>query len=383
MSPTPKTFRLLFLGAGFSRPAGLPLAKELLSEARDLLLEKYGTNNHVEGDLHRYVDYLSACEGTEFDVDSVDFERFLSFLDTEQLLGLKGSDTWSDEGNESQLMVRCAIAEILHQRTPPEPPSLYRKFARKLNASDWVFTFNYDTLLESALEAEGVPYRLFPYRFSETGGAGNTIDTSREEVVVLKLHGSIDWCDRSNYEGRVEYSKRFGSSYDVNHPVFGKNPIVESVKLVDGPRSENDPLSRIYRVRNLGSLVKLGFWQWCPLILSPSQTKIASTPTLRDFWFGMQQGGGHNLSIGVVGYSLPGIDEYARQALFHLFSNYTRIEPDLEWMGRRKTPIRIVDKAPLGDSGADIRNSYRFADWNRAQLTLEGFNETNVDWLLD
>ena len=146
----------------------------------------------------RYVEYLSACEGTDVTPDSVDYESFLGFLDTEHFLGLKGSDTWSEEGNESQLMVRRAIAEILHQRTPSKPPELYRAFARKLNTSDWVYTFNYDTLLESALEAEGIPYRLFPHRHSEVG-AFNTVDSSREEVVVLKLHGSIDWCDRSSY----------------------------------------------------------------------------------------------------------------------------------------------------------------------------------------
>ena len=116
-----KTFRLLFLGAGFSQPAGLPLGKELLSEVRRLLRATHGPNNLVERDLIRYTKYLSDCEGIETTVDSVDYEKFLGFLDTEHFLGLKGSDTWSDEGNESQLIVRRAIAEILHQRTPSSP----------------------------------------------------------------------------------------------------------------------------------------------------------------------------------------------------------------------------------------------------------------------
>ena len=379
-----KTFRILILGAGFSRPAGLPLGKELWANVRGLLLNRYGSNNHVERDLQRYAKYLSACQGLAVDIETIDYERFLGFLDTEHFLGLKGGDTWSDEGNESQLMVRCAIAEILYQRTPKEPPDLYREFARRLNPSDWVFTFNYDTLLESALEAEGIPYRMHPYKFSEVHPFGNTIDSSSDdEVVVLKLHGSIDWCDKSSYEKRVSYNKQFGLPNYVKHPVFGKNPIVDSVGLTSGPRSEDDPLKKIFRIRNLRPLLDKGFWDWSPLILAPSQTKLIYARALRDFWFGMQNSGGLNLSIGVVGYSLPTMDEYARQALFHLFSNYTGYEPNHQFMGRKKTPIRILDSAPTGDSGAIIRSRYCFADWSRTDLSLEGFNESTLEWLLE
>ena len=375
-----ETLRLLFLGAGFSQPAGLPLGSELLREVRGAVRAKYGQDNHVERDLERYVKYLSSCEGTDITADAVDYEKFLGFLDTEHFLGLKGSDTWSAEGNESQLMVRRAIAQILHQRTPSSPPDLYRAFARKLNTSDCVYTFNYDTLLESALEAEGIPYRLFPDRYSEVG-LNNTVD-SRDEVVVLKLHGSIDWCDRSSYESSVEYSKHFPLSWDVKHPVFGKDRVVDPVPLTDGPRNEGDPLTNVYRIPNIGPLIDLGFWEWCPLILAPSQTKIVYAPTLRDFWSGMQNVGGLNLSIGVVGYSLPPVDEYARQALFHVFSNYTGYGSNLGFMGRTKTPIRILDSAPQGDSGADVRVRYRFADWSRTDLRLDGFTESTIEWLL-
>ena len=288
----------------------------------------------------------------------------------------------SEEGNASQLMVRRAITETLYRRTPANPPSLYREFARRLNTSDWVCTFNYDCLLESALEAEGIPYRLFPYRYSEVG-AFNTIDSSKEELVILKLHGSIDWCDRTSYENRVEYSTCFQHTYDVKHPVFGKNRIVEPVPLTDGLRDKNDPLTKVYRVRDIGPLLHLGFLDWCPLILAPSQVKMVYTSTLREFWFGMQKAGGLNLSICVVGYSIPPADGYVRQALYSLFSNYTGYEPDLEFMGRTKTPIRILDAASPDDSGTDIRARYRFADWSRTELRLDGFTESTLDWLLN
>jgi hypothetical protein len=377
-----KTFRLLFLGAGFSKPAGLPLGVELFQNVRRSIIAKYGRDNHVESDLERYVRYLNDCEGCCQTSETVDYEQFLQFLDVEHFLGLKGKDTWNDEGNESQLMIRHAIAQVLLERTPEQPPKLYRKFVRRLDYSDLIFTFNYDTLLEAALEAEDIPYRLFPDRFSDVGWGYNTVDNSKDEVVVLKIHGSIDWFDRAVYDRHVSIAQECPTPYKVKHPVFGKDRIVESTPLTDGPRSKNDPLAQIYRVRDLRPLLNRGFWKCCPLILAPSQTKLLYAQPLREFWWGLERAGGFNLSLGVVGYSLPPYDAYARQVLYYVFSNYTGFEPDLEFKGRKKGSIRILDYRPDGDSGAEIRTRYRFADWRYTDLRLDGFSENSVEWLL-
>jgi len=377
-----KTFRLLFLGAGFSRPAGLPLGRELFQAVRGSIMSENGRDNHVERDLARYVRYVNDCKGSEQTAETVDYEQFLAFLDVEHYLGLKGKDTWSDEGNESQLMVRWGIANVLLERTPKEPPALYRQFARRLNPSDIILTFNYDTLLENAFEAEQIPYRLFPDRVSEIGWASNTGDTSKEEVVLLKLHGSIDWFDRAVYERHVADAQQCPMPYRVKHPVFADDRIVSPTPLTDDPRSERDPLAKLYRVRDIGPLLARGFWECCPLILAPSQTKLFYAQPLREFWWGLQRAGGLNLSLAVVGYSLPPHDVYARQGLYDVFSNYTGYEPDLAFQSRRKTRTRILDCRPDSDSGADIRTRYRFADWRRTDLRLDGFNEKSLEWLL-
>ena len=376
-----QTFRIVILGAGFSQPAGLPLGTDLFTQIRQNISTSYGPDNHVERDLTRYVTYVSDCEGNGITVATVNHESFLAFLDREHYLGLKGGDTWSDEGNESQLMIKHAIAAIIHQQTPETPLPLYRDFARQISTTDWLITFNYDTLLEDALDAEGVPYRLFQNRYSDVSPTYNTVDNSRDEVVILKLHGSVDWCDRTHYEERVEVSKQYDFHYDVKHPVFGRYKLVKSAPLVDGIRSLNDPLLKIVRIADIGPLIGLGFNEWCPLIIHPSQAKLPYIAPLRDFWWGSQKSGGWNLSLAVVGYSLPGDDEYARQMLFHMFSNYTEYEPDLEFMGRKKTPIRILDFAPRGESGARIRSRYRFADWSRTELNLDGFSRETINWL--
>ena len=382
----PKTFRIIILGAGFSKPAGLPLGSELFGEVRKLIRHNYGSNS-VESDIKRYKEYVAATEGRKISDDSLDYEKFLGFLDTEHFLRFDGGDRLSDEGNASQLMVRRAIAEVLHRRTPKTPPALYRAFVRKLNPSDWVLTFNYDTLLESALDAEEKPYRRYPHRFSKIYWGHNEVDESKEEVVVLKLHGSIDWYDRTVYEGNMEAMKMCPVPYEVKDPVFGKNRVVKPVQITDGPRSKDDYLAKIYRVPNLEPLLdsdiwKSFLWEGGPLILPPSESKLFYLQALRDLWGEIKKMGRFNLSICVVGYSLPTYDEYVRQAFYSMFLNY-KDQPNLEFQGRKKTPIRILDYNPTDTSGANIRSRYRFADWSRTELNLDGLNESTIDWLFN
>ncbi|MEE4353621.1 MAG: hypothetical protein V2J25_12195, partial [Desulfatiglans sp.] len=85
-----KTFRLIFLGAGFSQPAGLPLGSDLFQAVRRSISAENGPDNHVERDLERYINYLSNCEGVQQTADTINYEEFLGFLDVEHYLGLKG-----------------------------------------------------------------------------------------------------------------------------------------------------------------------------------------------------------------------------------------------------------------------------------------------------
>ena len=378
---TSRTFRTLFLGAGFSQPAGLPLGRELFAEVRRLLRTKYGADNQVTKDLARYMHFVSACNGVRLEVEDVNYEEFLSFLDVEHVLRLKGKDTWNSEGNRSQLMVKHTIANVLYERMPTHVPPLYRKFARQLNPFDYVYTFNYDTMLERALDAERIPYRLFPERYSAIGPLSGTVDNSRDEVVVIKLHGSIDWCDRSIYEKEVAITAALPTPGKVPHALFGDNPVVQSKPITDGPRHGDDSLANVYRVRDIEPLLERGFWEWCPLLLPPSHTKILYAEPVRDLWWGLNDIGGRNLPLAIVGYSLPTYDNYARQVFFSVLSKYTDFEPYLTPANPNKTPIRILDRASDGDSGARIRASYGFADWSRIELCLDGLNEASVDWL--
>jgi hypothetical protein len=164
--------------------------------------------------------------------------------------------------------------------------------------------------------------------------------------------------------------------------LFAELPVTESVPLVDGPRAADDPLLKVYRVPNLGPLLRRAFWECSPLVLTPSQGKLLYAHPLKEFWWGLQRAGGMNLGLGVIGYSLPPYDNYARQALYSVFDNYTGFEPDLSFDGRTKGKVRILDRRTDLGAEADLKLRYMFADPARTEFRLDGMNQDSLNWFL-
>ena len=376
-------FRIFIIGAGFSVHAGLPLGNQLLEMVRENIRNKYGKDNKLEGDLEWYLKYRQRCDGLDQD-HPVDYERFMSYLDLEHYLGLKGSDTWSDEGNESQLMIRNGIMEVIYSLSPNNPTEECIKFCESLLPSDVILTFNYDTLIEDTLDYLGKPYRLFPNRLKSVGLSSSTIDSEAEkgEIVISKLHGSIDWYDKLPHIKERELASKSPHPWESRHPVFKEGSSVNHTKIIEGPCEEDDFFQYVYRVNDLSQVVDAQFWQSAPLILSHSSSKILYANPLKSLWRGLQQAGGLNFGLGVVGYSLPPYDEYARQALYHLMRNYTEYEYDLDMMGLKKGPAKIIDYCSSGSSDWRIRKNYSFMNWERCELNTSGFNQESIDWLL-
>jgi hypothetical protein len=138
------------LGAGFSKPAGLPLASELWPEVYRRACTLTGRMAQFREDLEDFTKFKLECDGIQLTPETVDFEEFLGFLDVEYHLNLRGPDTWSTHGNEAQVVAKTLIGQVLAERMPSREaiPSLYLNFARKLRPGDTVLTFNYDVVLE-------------------------------------------------------------------------------------------------------------------------------------------------------------------------------------------------------------------------------------------
>ena len=106
---------LIVIGAGFSKHAGLPLGDELFSLVIEEAKRRVLWKNIIEPDIHNYIHYLSEAKGVLVDIDEINYEDFLSFLDYEHFLELKGNDTWSNTGNRTQLAIRNLIAYVLYE----------------------------------------------------------------------------------------------------------------------------------------------------------------------------------------------------------------------------------------------------------------------------
>ena len=357
----------------------MELWPEIRARARGL----EGRAGHFESDLKKYVEFRRACDNIDLDVEDVDFEEFMAFLDLEHFLGLRGSDTWSDDGNESQVVVKTLIAHILTERTPAKDqlPQIYYDFATALEPTDYVLTFNYDILLERALEEVGKPFRLFPDRYEEVRTSHAVVDHEKEEVVLLKLHGSVDWFDRRRYADLEASFDEHGAKSRPSHPVFGPESEVSTVRLLDGPRFPDDPLRDMHRVLEPDVLYEKDIlFLATPWLMSPSTAKVVYANKLKDFWRGLGRAGGWNLGVVVIGYSLPEHDDYARHALYALIRNYQESWWDQEFLdGLRKQPVLLVDRKLEPEREAAYRKRYGFVIPEKAVYHLTGFDDAAVD----
>ena len=145
-------YRLFILGAGFSKPAGLPLANELLELVRTNI-----RGSSLEDEIKEWA--------VLYPGQPLDLERVLGYSHRKHHLHLLGSDERFEHGSVTIVNTRRHIQQLLINATPNIAPNLYRKFAKHLSSYDVVLTFNYDTLLEQVLDDIGKLYSLTPERW--------------------------------------------------------------------------------------------------------------------------------------------------------------------------------------------------------------------------
>jgi hypothetical protein len=172
------------LGAGASRDAGYPFAKDM---GRGLL--RWMDQAQPEGlcDFPESASFLR-----ETFADAEDIESLL-----EQMEQLTSLSTNAPQG-ERMLAARIANVDrpaLLHglrrwfeQINRTTPNSSYRQFAEEvIQPNDTVVTFNYDTSLDKELRRAGL--------WEAGDGYGFKIESlpASSRVALLKLHGSINW----------------------------------------------------------------------------------------------------------------------------------------------------------------------------------------------
>jgi hypothetical protein len=374
--------RLFFLGAGFSRPAGRPLARDLL----DLVLEELARlsgETHLHRSLAAYLTYKEATTGAR--PDPIDVEDFAAYLDYQHAFGLLGSDTWSAEGNRDQFLLRWGIGRILYGLTPTvgELPELYLRFAEQLRPRDLVVTFNYDLLLEQSLEGVGLPYRRFPCRYSEVGVLSSTVDSDADsgEVQILKPHGSIDWVDRARYNRQLESMRavqgadgvRFSEEHDL---LFGPKGCSSTRPLVEGKRPDGDPLANVEVITDLDAYYAKANVAYFhpPIVLAPSEAKQLYGTALRGLWEGLGVWGFGWSGFSLIGYSLPPADPYTKQVIYQIVQSYVMGLRDPGWRIGPMSPICLIDRRVSEYEAEQLLMNYRFLPTEHTNWHLDGFD---------
>ncbi|MEW7865758.1 hypothetical protein [Aeromonas diversa] len=170
--------RTFILGAGFSAAAGVPLTAELLTKA----MERFELE--CNGIFQRVNNYAKECfqvkDSETVDYSNVGFSELCTFLEYIELREYGGGERWSDNGSKEKINLRYFLAKTLMDMTPEgqDIPQLYIDFANELHERDIVLSFNWDLLLERALDLVGKKYT---YKFED------------KKIKLCKLHGSVNW----------------------------------------------------------------------------------------------------------------------------------------------------------------------------------------------
>lgn len=370
-------FRLFILGAGFSKPANLPLGSELLDQVRERIraeFQQFGWDGPLEKEIEEWRELYPGS--------SLTLESVLAYSHRKHFLGLIGSDEYFAHGSRAIVATRHAIQEILTSRTPIIP-SLYTEFASRLTPYDTVLTFNYDTLLEDTLDYIGKPYSLTPeWWLAEDTGKTNPEEYSPHYVDVIKLHGSIDWYDRNYHDESRRYYAHYGHDVPDEDPIFGPTPSIPIESLAKGKVKNSlgiNLLSRVVRVKDhrIHFPVIAQSYSTVPFLLPPAYDKILGHDPIRDLWQNMHRTLDAYSVITVIGYSMPPYDAYAYEALGHLIASY-QAGGAKTYFGNRRVPVQIVT---LGLSENEIMKSIPFLQHERTKVWHKGFSAECLDWL--
>lgn len=237
-----------------------------------------------------------------------------------------------------------------------------------------IVTFNYDTLLEQVLDQSKRRYRLYPLPYERITPSGFVAD-DRPEIVLLKMHGSIDWFDITEYEIRASRAQRQKVYQRPSHAIFQEDEEFTPTKIIDEPFYHRSPLQKIYRIKNLDRYFQKSkadpeiLVTEAPLLVSPSHTKLAYLNPLRDFWHIFFQVRSMVEQVSVIGFSLPNHDKYLRQPLYSLVNS-----------GAEPRVVMVDCRSTLA-AEEEYKTAYSFMEPLEPDYYFGGLNQEAVDLL--
>lgn len=284
---------MFFLGAGFSCTAGLPNTAQLLTEVHRLATEKqaWGISKNLGQRLADSYEFFYPTRGSGFQPEVVDFFSVLSsYL---QIDGGGLPEAFSDRALLPDL--RFAIAHVLSVGTKrvnsqllAEPHELLDRMIQRGNI---VITTNWDALVEKACQARDVPYRL----------SGTPQDGA---LIILKLHGSIDWVQRGHAKRKPVTSRHYVCLDDLENSSRTRR---RSIKGADVLRVRIDRQGAAWQTIKGASLD--------PYMITMAPGKADSLGPLLELWSEAYRAISAADELEIAGYSMPYDDVEIRTLL--------------------------------------------------------------------
>jgi len=336
-----------FLGAGFSKAAGLPVMKEFGRETRseiDLLVKRHGTlDRNAKGFRYAAPRLIEAartfnlfrehCRDTNSAAD-LDWDNVEVVYGIAEALAESGAD-YIEMDNQAY-HIDSIIRDIqlwiwkVYQRMPvvqKDPPvpvdrAAYNRFfallkQHRLASQSTVVTTNYDLVYEHLSHKNGLACS-YPFEWAN-GFSVNRTPTeyvyshlSRPDLtVVCKLHGSV------NYFEDAEAS-------DGRSIVYRRPTLADPAVLVAADLGGGTAVGCSGKVRGKPALVGLdSIWVLqkrygagiTPAIIPPTYAKLGRRPWLASVWHAAHSALAEARLIVFIGYSLPPSDGFMTSLL--------------------------------------------------------------------
>jgi hypothetical protein len=274
-SQRPKRCRVFIFGAGVSASCGIAVANDILRSAVGVLDSADAKSSDR---LHDVLHYLYP----NFDRQLRNYPNIEDFLNLIEMAKLFNSEEyiasrlWSVHRlDDVKAITLKAVTDYIWGLMPDrQRQNVVRDFVRgQLRRGDTVVTFNWDLLLERALEE---------YPKSDGFLYGYSRDRKEESFSLLKPHGSIDWFEWRAIKrlvARDRLGKHDDQIYYYPHFDRGATPALANV---------------------------------APVIVPPVATKRFEFPFLKRTWRSVFRAVSDATELHIIGYSLPREDQFAR-----------------------------------------------------------------------
>jgi hypothetical protein len=335
--------RVFILGAGFSYPAGLPLTNELLQLIHTQASQmQYGDSPWGQADrlINELKYYYPNTEFTHEKIQSgefneqIDIEEFLSFTSADSSFLYPG-DKLSQHGSYFISFCKKWIGEILLTKQIGllnRLPQFYHDFVTNLDNS-MILTFNWDTVLETLLESNSIPYR---YQLNS-----KDYESRNKSIPLIKMHGSIDWISKPKVSIREEHLK-FESIGD------------EFTNIVKAKGKLKDFYERMHY----------------PWIVLPNYDKITQLSQYGKTWETPIRYLNDNLEVVIIGYSLRQDDFHSRSFIY----------PELVHQSRKgHLKVKVVDYAESIEKENAIKE--RFKGVENCKFWFNGFSREALNFI--